>query len=73
MGTFKLKGNATDILIVDTDYYKWLLRKQLKDINSITTKVEYLRELGFVVGVDRLTSEDVSTLGYIEKHYLKGN
>jgi hypothetical protein len=77
MEVFKLKGNGTNILIVDTHYYKWLLSKQPKDIHSTNTKVEYLESLGFIVGKDFISTNDISTLGYIEKHYfyseIRGN
>ncbi len=70
MEAFKLKGNEKHVLITETHYYKWLLSKQPKDIHSIDTKVEYLKELGFVVGTDILSSNDIEVLGYIEKHYF---
>jgi len=64
-------GNDTDILITDTHYYKWLLSKGKRDIVAHITKVEYLDEHDFIVGVTFLSGDDLKTLQYIERHYFR--
>lgn len=57
--------------IVETHYYKWLLEKKKTDIHYTLTKLEYLEEQGFKVGVNKLNETNFDTLKYIEQHYFR--
>lgn len=70
---FTIKDTDTSKLMVETHYYKWLQEKQPTDIHAIKTKIDYLSEQGFVVGVDRISEEEIKTLMYIEQKYFDIN
>jgi hypothetical protein len=70
---FTIKDKDTSILMVETHYYKWLEEKQPMDIHTIKTKTDYLSEQGFVVGVDKISEEELKTLKYVEQHYFSLN
>lgn len=70
MALFKLP-NQNNIPFADTDYYKWLIKQNLKDVHAVKTKTEYLESIGFIIGTDRLSEEDIRGLKYIEDEYYK--
>ena len=72
MATFPIQ-DKTEQLIVETHYYAWLKAKQPTVIHNMNTKLEYLSTLGFVKGMDKLTSEDLYILKAIEEVYFRDN
>jgi GTP-binding protein EngB required for normal cell division len=70
MGLFKIIDSDKSQLIVETDYYKWLLKNKPSDIHSINTKIDYLTEQGFRKGIDKITAIASSTLKAIEEAYF---
>lgn len=73
MTLFKIKDNDRTIPMTETHYYNWLKENNISDVHYTKTKVEYLTSQGFVVGTDRLSEEDLTTIKYIEQHYTKFN
>lgn len=71
MKTFKIKDNNRDIPMIQTDYYKWLLEKNPKDIHSINTKIEYLESFRFIKNYHKLSEDDLNSLKYIEDAYFR--
>lgn len=71
MGVFKIQDQDTKKQIVETHYYEWLLSKKRTDIHKSLTKVDYLKEQGFQIGIDYITDAEINTLKYIEHHYFR--
>ena len=71
MALFTIKDQNDNQPIVETHYYNWLKDNGFTNIHNIQTKTQYLTEQGFNVGVDRISSEEVSRLKLIENYYYK--
>lgn len=70
--SFKIvDSERTNLPIIQTDYYQWLLKQGKTDIHSTSTKLEYLAEQGFKFGVDSLSTDDYLTLSSIEQGYFQ--
>lgn len=63
----KVDPNA---LIIETDYYKWLLDQKVVDLHRIRTKIAYLESQGFVKGTDKITMEQLNFLKAVEDVYF---
>lgn len=59
--------------MTETSYYKWLERKAPADIHAIYTKRDYLKDMGFAVGIDKLNPDFIQTLKSIESFYFDRN
>jgi hypothetical protein len=70
MKTFKIKDQDRNTPFENTHYWKWLEKRGAQDIHSVSTKIEYLTEQGFVVGTDKLSDWDLFTLKAIEQGYF---
>lgn len=70
MAHFTIKDNDTSKLIVESHYYAWLKENKPSDIHKINTKVNYLVEQGFVIGIDYIGEEQLMTLKSIEDTYF---
>lgn len=69
--SFQIPDVDTDKLISTTHYYKWLTDAKKDNIHNIGTKTEYLEEMGFKVGVDKLGEISLRTLKAIEEVYYR--
>lgn len=54
-------------LIVKTHYYNWLKENKVDNLHYVKTKRQYLDELG----IDKISSEELSTLKVIEQTYCR--
>ena len=63
-------SGKTSVPMTELHYYAWLVKENKQDIHSINTKVEYLKSLGFVKNINRLTYEDLESLKHIEQQYF---
>jgi hypothetical protein len=54
----------------DHVYYKWLLDNKITNIHTHSTRVDYLSSLGFILGVDWLSEEDLAILRETEEVYF---
>lgn len=68
---FQIPDVDSNKLISTTEYYKWLTEAKKDNIHNIGTKTEYLEELGFKVGVDKLTEKSLQMLKIIEQVYYR--
>lgn len=68
---FEILDKDRNQKIVETHYYQWLLDKKKTDIHATLTKIEYLEEQGFKIGVNKLNETSFDTLKYIEHHYFR--
>lgn len=71
MGIFKIKDQNRNQQITETDYFKWLKSTEQKNIHFSKTKVEYLEQQGFQIGVDFISEYEIQTLNLIEMFYFQ--
>lgn len=69
--SFQIPDVDTDKLISTTHYYKWLTDAKKDNIHNVGTKTEYLEEMGFKIGVDKLTEHSLRVLKSIEEVYFR--
>lgn len=70
---FQIKDQDPKQPMVETHFFKWLLKNGSENGHTIKDKANYLVEQGFIYGEDKLKAEDLQTLKYIHQHfyYLK--
>lgn len=56
--------------IGELHYYQWLKANKVQDVHGIQTKLEYLREQGFVQGTHRLGEHQLRVLRAAEEVYF---
>jgi ribulose bisphosphate carboxylase small subunit len=71
MGAFKIQDQKRDIQLKDTHYHAWLKDNEVTNIHNSLTKVNYLKDQGFQIGIDFISETEIETLNYIEQHYFR--
>ncbi len=70
MANFKIQDQDDKIPMVETHYFKWLKTVKPISIHKSTTKVNYLKSHGFIIGTNFITEKEISTLNAIEDCYF---
>ncbi len=71
MGNFKIVDQNRNQQINETHYFNWLQKTEQLNIHNSATKIEYLKEQGFQVGINFITEYEVETLKLIEGFYFQ--
>ena len=61
--------NPTDIPMVETDFYQWMLEQPRPSSRQMVTIPIYLETLGYEKGRDVIDKSVIKTLGYIHSEY----
>ena len=65
------KSNPIFKPMAETEYFKWLMSNEFDNIDAIATKSKFLSEVyGFVKGVDRISSDALKSMNFIESFYF---
>ena len=65
------KNNSVFKPMAETEYFKWLMSNDFDNIDAIATKSNFLSEVyGFVKGVDRISSDALKSMKFIESFYF---
>ena len=62
--------NHSGVPMTDTDYYRHMLEGGYLD-NMLDCKVSYLKTLGFIKGVDKISADTITLLGYIHSQFFR--
>lgn len=56
--------------VEETEFFKWLDDNKITDHNTIKTRDQFLKSIGFNMALHKLTSKQISALGHILSHHF---